>query len=291
MAWQVDIDPSCPVFIACTSASTSSPRTSPTMIRSGRSRSAVRTSRASVDRRSGRRRAPAAPRDGRVRAVDGSSAVSSITSNRSPARDIGDERGDAATSCPTTWRRDTRTLHRARDDLVGAASAAVAGSVKSSSRPHVGGGTGGSTARRRRRRPAGAPHRPATPSASGHRRSARFGRRAGRSARGSVRSDDRLAGRGGARHGDSVPARSTQTSMAALTRTSSMSGSREDSSSSPSPFSRAIARAARRRWSSRSRAVRAAPDLGVDDLGGRRRRTVADDRHTSRTTRSSRRPS
>jgi hypothetical protein len=40
LAWIVVIDPSWPVFIACSMSMTSSPRVSPTMIRSGRIRSA-----------------------------------------------------------------------------------------------------------------------------------------------------------------------------------------------------------------------------------------------------------
>ena len=44
LAWTVDIEPSWPVFIACSMSSASAPRTSPTMIRSGRMRSELRTS-------------------------------------------------------------------------------------------------------------------------------------------------------------------------------------------------------------------------------------------------------
>ena len=44
LAWIVDIEPSCPVFIACSMSKASGPRTSPTMMRSGRMRSALRTS-------------------------------------------------------------------------------------------------------------------------------------------------------------------------------------------------------------------------------------------------------
>ena len=43
-AWQVDIDPVCPVDSAHNMSSDSAPRTSPTTMRSGRSRSAARTS-------------------------------------------------------------------------------------------------------------------------------------------------------------------------------------------------------------------------------------------------------
>ena len=42
-ACAVDSEPSCPVFMACSMSSASPPRTSPTMIRSGRMRSALRT--------------------------------------------------------------------------------------------------------------------------------------------------------------------------------------------------------------------------------------------------------
>jgi hypothetical protein len=42
-AWIVVIEPSWPVFIACSMSITSSPRTSPTMIRDGRMRSAFLT--------------------------------------------------------------------------------------------------------------------------------------------------------------------------------------------------------------------------------------------------------
>ena len=43
LAWTVDSEPSWPVFIAWSMSSASAPRTSPTMIRSGRMRSALRT--------------------------------------------------------------------------------------------------------------------------------------------------------------------------------------------------------------------------------------------------------
>ena len=42
-AWMVDMLPSWPVFIACSMSNASLPRTSPTMMRSGRMRSALRT--------------------------------------------------------------------------------------------------------------------------------------------------------------------------------------------------------------------------------------------------------
>ena len=48
LAWTVVSDPSWPVFIACSMSSASPPRTSPTTIRSGRIRSAFRTSARSV---------------------------------------------------------------------------------------------------------------------------------------------------------------------------------------------------------------------------------------------------
>ena len=44
LAWIVAIEPSWPVFIACSMSSASPPRTSPRMMRSGRMRSALRTS-------------------------------------------------------------------------------------------------------------------------------------------------------------------------------------------------------------------------------------------------------
>ena len=44
LAWIVVIDPSWPVFIACSMSTASAPRTSPRMMRSGRIRSALRTS-------------------------------------------------------------------------------------------------------------------------------------------------------------------------------------------------------------------------------------------------------
>ena len=44
LEWMVDIDPSWPVFMACSMSSASPPRTSPTRIRSGRIRSELRTS-------------------------------------------------------------------------------------------------------------------------------------------------------------------------------------------------------------------------------------------------------
>lgn len=43
LAWIVPIEPSWPVFIACSISSTSPPRTSPTMMRSGRIRSVLRS--------------------------------------------------------------------------------------------------------------------------------------------------------------------------------------------------------------------------------------------------------
>jgi len=42
--WTVASEPSWPVFIACSMSSASGPRTSPRMMRSGRMRSALRTS-------------------------------------------------------------------------------------------------------------------------------------------------------------------------------------------------------------------------------------------------------
>ena len=42
LAWMVVIEPSCPVFIACSMSSTSAPRTSPMMMRSGRMRRLLR---------------------------------------------------------------------------------------------------------------------------------------------------------------------------------------------------------------------------------------------------------
>ena len=92
MAWQVDHDPSWPVFSACTRASTSGPRTSPTTRRSGRNRSAVRTSCSREigagpsgvgGRASSRTRWSAAGR---------SSTVSSMVTMRSPRR-AAPERG------------------------------------------------------------------------------------------------------------------------------------------------------------------------------------------------------
>ena len=49
LAWTVLIDPSTPVFMACSMSSASAPRHSPTMMRSGRMRSAVRSSMPLVD--------------------------------------------------------------------------------------------------------------------------------------------------------------------------------------------------------------------------------------------------
>ena len=43
LAWMVDIEPSWPVFMACSMSNASPPRTSPMMMRSGRMRSALRT--------------------------------------------------------------------------------------------------------------------------------------------------------------------------------------------------------------------------------------------------------
>ena len=43
LAWTVVSEPSWPVFIACSMSSVSPPRTSPTIIRSGRIRSELRT--------------------------------------------------------------------------------------------------------------------------------------------------------------------------------------------------------------------------------------------------------
>ena len=43
LAWIVESDPSWPVFIACSMSRLSAPRTSPTMMRSGRMRSELRT--------------------------------------------------------------------------------------------------------------------------------------------------------------------------------------------------------------------------------------------------------
>ena len=49
LAWIVVSEPSWPVFIACSMSSASAPRTSPTMMRSGRMRSALRTRSRCVD--------------------------------------------------------------------------------------------------------------------------------------------------------------------------------------------------------------------------------------------------
>ena len=43
LAWTVDSEPSWPVFMAWSMSRASAPRTSPTMMRSGRMRSALRT--------------------------------------------------------------------------------------------------------------------------------------------------------------------------------------------------------------------------------------------------------
>ena len=84
LAWMVDMLPSWPVFIACSMSKASAPRTSPTMMRSGRMRSALRT----------RSRCVTSPRPSRLavrvssRTTCGccscSSAASSIVTMRSP---------------------------------------------------------------------------------------------------------------------------------------------------------------------------------------------------------------
>ena len=69
LAWMVDIEPSCPVLSACSMSSASPPRTSPTTSRSGRIRSAARTSSRTVTpaRALGVRRTRLEPHDVRLR--------------------------------------------------------------------------------------------------------------------------------------------------------------------------------------------------------------------------------
>ncbi len=91
-AWTVVSDPSWPVFIACSMSSASGPRTSPTMMRSGRMRSAFRTSARSVDLAAALdvRRPRLEPRH--VRQRQRSSAASSTVTMRSVGIDVRGER-------------------------------------------------------------------------------------------------------------------------------------------------------------------------------------------------------
>ena len=117
LAWHVANDPSWPVFMACTSPVTSLPRTSPTTSRSGRSRSAVRTS---SSRGIGRMPSGVAGRASRrttCALVGCSSAVSSRTMMRSPGsvRPSSDASNDVL---PLDVAPLTTTLHRARSTSV-----------------------------------------------------------------------------------------------------------------------------------------------------------------------------
>src|SRR5439155_17247215 len=101
LAWRVDSDPSWPVFMAWSMSSASAPRTSPTTIRSGRMRKALRTS--------SRARTSPLPSmlAGRLssrttwRCCSRSSAASSMVTMRSCAGIIDDAPGDARRQEPT----------------------------------------------------------------------------------------------------------------------------------------------------------------------------------------------
>ena len=245
-AWHVEIEPSWPVFIAWTNASTSSPRASPTTIRSGRSRSEVRTScarstapgpsivggRASSRSAWGWRSGSSAVSSTITRRWDGSiSATSAATSDVLP-----DDVAPATTrlqracnsSCsratPTSSVNDSSGRIRRRNRRIDSAGPSTA--------------TGGSTAQtlapsasrastigevRSTRRPSGASTRSIS-----------------RSTR-SVPSEPTYC---------NAPSRSIQISLPELTRTSSMPSSRTYASSSPSPRRWAIARSARTTCSS-----------------------------------------
>ena len=91
LAWHVDSEPSWPVFIAHNMSTASGPRTSPTMMRSGRMRSALRTSCAD-------RRGPDAVGGGRPRLeaddVGGGQAQLGGVLHRDDALTVGQERAE-----------------------------------------------------------------------------------------------------------------------------------------------------------------------------------------------------
>ena len=112
LAWPVDIDPSWPVFIAWSMSSASAPRHSPTMIRSGRMRSELRTSS-----RIGTAPLPSmlAGRDSSVTTCSWrscSSAASSTVTMRS-SFGMNDERTLSIVVLPEPVPPETKTLRRA----------------------------------------------------------------------------------------------------------------------------------------------------------------------------------
>ena len=87
LAWMVDIEPSWPVFIACSMSNASPPRTSPMMMRSGRMRSALRTRSRWVISPRPSRLAGRVSRRTTCGCCNCSSAASSTVTTRSPAID------------------------------------------------------------------------------------------------------------------------------------------------------------------------------------------------------------
>ena len=108
LAWTVVSEPSWPVFMAWSMSSASPPRTSPTMMRSGRMRSAFRT-------RSRMRTSPSPSMfGGRAssrttwRCCSWSSAASSIVTMRSSSGMKRRQHVQQSSSCPCRCRRETR---------------------------------------------------------------------------------------------------------------------------------------------------------------------------------------
>ena len=184
LAWHVASDPSWPVFMACTSPVTSLPRTSPTTSRSGRSRSAVRTS---SSREIGRMPSGVAGRASRRTTcvlVGCSSAVSSSTMMRSTGLREAEQRRE---------QRRLAARRCAADDDVAPGAQHVGEQLDDPrrcerlEREGRAGGSAGSTRPRHRRRPDRRPRTPVTRRAAGRRRSGWCGRGAAPTAPAPVR--------------------------------------------------------------------------------------------------------
>ena len=113
LAWAVDIDPSCPVFMAWSMSRASPPRTSPTMIRSGRMRSALRTSERTVTSPTPSTLGGRASSETTCGWVSRSSAASSIVMSRSLAG-MNEESTPRSVVFPDPVPPETTMLTRAR---------------------------------------------------------------------------------------------------------------------------------------------------------------------------------
>ena len=237
LAWHVENDPSWPVFMACTSPSTSGPLISPTISRSGRSRSAVRTSASSVTAVGRSAVAGRASRRTVWRPATGSSAVSSRISTLSSSG-TSVVREASSEVLPDEVAPHTRTLHLAA--MSSPHSSAPTSSVNEESGRIVDANrridrlvpstaTGGTTAHTR----APLARRASTIGVVRSRRRP-IGARI-RSMSCSIGWPSRTPAR------SSTPDRSIHISRPRLTSTSSIVGSATSASRSPSPLSRATA--------------------------------------------------